>query len=136
MNEKEEKKKIIKELKKKAGIKPEKVFARIGQAQLFIKSQPLFYDKSGLWWKWNFKIFCYEIVDEVDILNSIFEELDIDTTGLDFSKEAWNTLFYIDKAEWTEELKEQKKFLDMLGKRLPEEILKEYKALEKRLSEK
>jgi len=61
---------------------------------------------------------------------------DIDTTGLDFSKEEWNTLFHIDKAEWTEELKEQKKFLDMLGNRLPEEILKEYKALGKRFSEK
>lgn len=59
---------------------------------------------------------------------------DIDMDGLDFPKEKWNELFLMDKNEWKGELSAQKGFLDKFGKRLPEELIKEYNAFEKRLS--
>ncbi len=58
---------------------------------------------------------------------------DIDMAGLDFPKEKWNELFRIDKGEWKKELESQKEFLDKFGRRLPEEVLKEYRAFKKRL---
>jgi P4 family phage/plasmid primase-like protien len=83
---------IINKEKKAAGIKPARVFSRIGQAEQFIESQPLFYDRVGLWWKWNFNKYKYEIVDEVDILNSILDELDIDTINSKARTEILNSL--------------------------------------------
>ena len=61
-----------KELEELAGIK---IFTdRKLQAESFGKIQPLFYDKSGLWWLWNNKLKCWEIVDDIDILNMIEKE--------------------------------------------------------------
>ena len=54
------------------------LFTKEGQVEEFNKIQPLFYDKAGLWWLWDNKTKCWEIVDEVDILNMIKE-----TTGED-----------------------------------------------------
>lgn len=59
---------------------------------------------------------------------------DVDMEGLDFPPEKWNKLFYIDKKEWKNELVGQKKFLDIFGKKLPDEISEEFKAFKKRLS--
>ena len=58
---------------------------------------------------------------------------DIDMAGLDFPREKWNELFFVNRAEWGEELQAQKKFLDKFGKRLPGELLKEYRAFGRRL---
>ncbi|UCD55235.1 MAG: phosphoenolpyruvate carboxykinase (GTP) [Candidatus Omnitrophota bacterium] len=58
---------------------------------------------------------------------------DIDMDGLDFSKEKWDELFFINTDEWKKELKEQKKFLDKFGKRLPKELVEEHRAFKKRL---
>jgi len=55
-----------------------KIFTPAGQAKTFNNIQPLFYDKNGLWWLWNFKLYKWEIVDEIDILNMIS-----DSTGED-----------------------------------------------------
>ncbi len=54
------------------------VFTPQGQAKVFNKIQPLFYDKNSLWWLWNVPECRWEIVDEVDILNMIG-----DSTGED-----------------------------------------------------
>jgi len=40
-------------------------------ARQFVQRQPLYYDTAKLWWKWDFNEFCWKIVDETDILNSI-----------------------------------------------------------------
>ena len=56
----------------------EEIFSRRGQAKEFIRRQPLFYDKSGLWWIWDFKKSCWEKTDEVEILNRIEKNLRID----------------------------------------------------------
>jgi len=54
------------------------IFTKEGQAEQFNKIQPLFYDKAGVWWLWNDKLKCWEIVDEIDVLNMV-----ADTTGED-----------------------------------------------------
>ena len=48
-----------------------KIFTLEGQAEQFNKIQPLFYDKSGMFWLWNETIKCWELSDDVDILNMI-----------------------------------------------------------------
>lgn len=67
------KKEAEKELKRQERFKLEasKVFTPSGQAETFGYIQPLFYDKIGNWWLWNFQDYKWEIVDEVDILNMI-----------------------------------------------------------------
>lgn len=40
-------------------------------ANSFIKSLPLHFDKSGIWWAWNHNRKCWEIIDETDIFNLI-----------------------------------------------------------------
>ncbi len=47
------------------------VFTLEGQAERFNEIQPLFYDKSGMFWLWNSEDTFWERVDEVDILNMI-----------------------------------------------------------------
>lgn len=49
-------------------------------AQLFIKIQPLYYDKSKLWWVWNYQDFKWDLTDETDILNLIDEHAMVNTT--------------------------------------------------------
>ena len=48
-----------------------KIFTTKGQAEMFIEFQPLFYDKSCIWWLWDIDKTVWKIVDEVDILNMI-----------------------------------------------------------------
>lgn len=59
--------------------KASNIFTKEGQAEQFNKIQPLFYDRAGLWWLWNEEIKCWEIVDEIDILNMIREKTGEDT---------------------------------------------------------
>lgn len=40
-------------------------------ADEFIKSQPLFYDRKGLWWGWDLNNLIWIRIDETDILNGI-----------------------------------------------------------------
>ena len=40
-------------------------------AENYVKENPVFYDKNKVWWVWNNKLHMWEIVDEVDIINSI-----------------------------------------------------------------
>ena len=68
------------------------VFTRKGQANEFINKQPFFYDKSGIWWFWNKSKFCWEIIDEVDILNYIEETLGADVITSKERSEILNSL--------------------------------------------
>jgi P4 family phage/plasmid primase-like protien len=57
------------------------LFERMRQAREFIQNhQPLFYDRHQMWWLWNFQTFCYELVDETDILNGVCDFLHLDTS--------------------------------------------------------
>jgi len=79
-------KEIVKELTDISGIKGTEL--KIGEAtkritdkrelaKEFLEIQPIHYDKSKLWWVWNFKDFCWLIVDETDILNKVAEACDV-----------------------------------------------------------
>lgn len=37
-------------------------------AKIFRSNNPFFYDKNKIWWLWNKNRFCYEMVDETDIM--------------------------------------------------------------------
>ncbi|NQT46133.1 MAG: phosphoenolpyruvate carboxykinase (GTP) [Candidatus Omnitrophica bacterium] len=58
---------------------------------------------------------------------------DLDLTGLKLSPDTLKELLSIDKKEWGRELKEQEIFFKRFGSDLPPEILREHKALKKRL---
>lgn len=55
------------------------VMSRRGQIERFWKAHPFYYDKSKIFWLWDAKDFKWEISDEVDFCNKIFEFLHIDT---------------------------------------------------------
>ena len=55
LNLKQVTKKTIQKVTTKEGYKTAKVFSRRGQAEVFLDDNPLFFDKSGMFWKWNFK---------------------------------------------------------------------------------
>lgn len=60
-------------------ISPASVFtSKKTQAEIFNNIQPIFYDKSGLWWLWCNEEKHWKMCDEVDILNMIE-----DSTGQD-----------------------------------------------------
>lgn len=68
----------LKEYEKQLGINkpiqeedPFSMFGKIGAVRNFIKVQPLFYDRANIWWMWNHEETCWEMSDEVDILNKI-----------------------------------------------------------------
>jgi P4 family phage/plasmid primase-like protien len=43
------------------------------------KKKPFFYDKTQLWWIWNENKYCYEIIDEIDIMLAVDELVQADT---------------------------------------------------------
>lgn len=49
-------------------------------AEKFIQIQPLYYDRSKMWWIWNHKNICWDLTDETDILNMINEHSLVQTT--------------------------------------------------------
>jgi len=56
------------------GIKKASQIFKLGeQTKKFEEIQPLFYDRSGIFWLWNSEKFFWEIVDEIDLLNMIEE---------------------------------------------------------------
>jgi P4 family phage/plasmid primase-like protien len=50
-------------------------------ANQFLSIQPIYYDKSKLWWIWNAKAKCWSICDEVDIMNEIARYSEANTIG-------------------------------------------------------
>lgn len=50
---------------------------RLKQIEDFVKENPVYYDKSKIWWLWSYEDNKWEIVDETDILNVIEQELNL-----------------------------------------------------------
>lgn len=48
-----------------------RIFTKKGQGEIFNELQPIFYDRSGMFWLWNDDKLAWEVSDEVDILNII-----------------------------------------------------------------
>jgi len=69
----EEKVKEEKKVKFPSGIL--KITNYIQNVEFFHEQQPFFYDKSGMFWFWNWKESKWEMVDEIDLMNSIDDGL-------------------------------------------------------------
>lgn len=48
-------------------------------AEQFYNIQPIYYDKAGLWWIWNRDLLCWQLSDEVDITNALYNQTGYDT---------------------------------------------------------
>jgi phosphoenolpyruvate carboxykinase (GTP) len=57
---------------------------------------------------------------------------DIDMTGIRVGKNAMKHLLDIDNVQWKQEMESQKEFLNIFGKSLPKELLREHAAIKKR----
>lgn len=68
------------------------VFTVEVQAQKFEKLQPFFYDKSGIFWLWNHEDFCWEITDDIDMLNMIKMTVEKDVNNSKLRLEILNAL--------------------------------------------
>lgn len=63
-----------KENKEKKEKTPYYIFEKEAQAKEFIKNQPLFFDRTEMWWLWNKEELKWELTDKTDILNGIKRE--------------------------------------------------------------
>ena len=79
-------------INKPENINPAQIFGRKGQAEEFIKKQPVYYDKAGLWWLWSKSRECWECTDEVDVLNGIEKELNVGVVKSQERTEILNSL--------------------------------------------
>lgn len=69
-----------------------KVFGKASRGEIFNCLQPIFYDKSGTFWLWNYNKKCWEIIDEIDLLNVIEEGTGVDIISSQNRTEIINTL--------------------------------------------
>ena len=60
---------------------------------------------------------------------------DIDTTGLDISKEVLQSILTVNKEEWLKEIESIKEHYNNYGPKLPKELQNQLAALEKRINE-
>lgn len=54
-----------------------KVDNYLDNVELFYEQQPFFYNKTGLFWFWNFEFYKWELVDEVDLMIAIEKQLQL-----------------------------------------------------------
>ena len=69
-----------------------KIFTKQGQVEVFQKEQPIYYDKSKMWWLWDNKSYCWIMTDEVDILNMISNAHGVDVITSKSRTEILNAL--------------------------------------------
>jgi len=81
------------------------IFTRIGQAKQFVRQNPLFYDKNGMWWMWDKKTYSWVISDEVDILNNIMKKMKIDTVSSKSRTEIINSLKQVGRLSVPKDIK-------------------------------
>lgn len=82
------------------------IFEKQGQAKRFIEEQPLFYDRSGLWWFWDEEEMKYKLTDKIDILNEIIK-LGINTINTKERTEILNALQQVGREYMPEEIKRE-----------------------------
>lgn len=81
------------------------IFSRQGQAEEFCDRQPIFYDKSGLWWLWDNEELYWKITDEVDLLNLINKSIGIDIINAKERTEIINSLKQIGRMKTPEPIR-------------------------------
>jgi len=75
-------------------------------AKQFLEIQPLFYDKNKIWWVWDKECFKWEIIDDVDILNSISNVSSADTINSKEKNEILESLKQISRLNKPKEIPE------------------------------
>jgi len=93
-------------LKNKKG-SPFLVFEKELQALEFIKRQPLFFDKSCMWWIWNFEDSKYELTDKTEILSNINNCIGVNVINSRERSEIINALELIGRKSMPENLPNQ-----------------------------
>jgi len=79
------------------------IFEKEGQAIQFIKKQPLFYDRSDMWWLWSKEKLKWEITDRTDILNGI-KKLGVNTITSKDKTEIINALQQVGRENMPKEI--------------------------------
>lgn len=93
--------------KKETKKSPLQIFGIKGQVQNFMGKQPLFYDRTGGWWVWNFEDYCWERHNDFeDILNNLSKE-GIDTITSKNKTEIVNAMKQIGRDNIPENLSKQ-----------------------------
>lgn len=80
------------------------VFEKESQAREFISKQPLFYDRSDMWWLWNKETLKWEIIDKTDILNGIKNSIGVNTINSKERLEILNALQQVGRENIPEEV--------------------------------
>jgi len=79
----------------------------LDMAEEFLKIQPLFYDKNKIWWGWDFSLNCWDIIDEVDIMNKIDSNISSsETTKAQIKQEILESLKRKSRLNAPKEMKE------------------------------
>ena len=78
---KQSRKEYVEKNKKEENESPEgyEIMSRRGQIEEFWKAHPFYYDRSKIFWLWDKENYKWEISDEIDFCNKIFETLHVDT---------------------------------------------------------
>ncbi|MEM3122275.1 MAG: phage/plasmid primase, P4 family [Candidatus Pacearchaeota archaeon] len=56
-------------------------YTKMRLAEEIYKENPYFYDKNKIWWLWNWRLYRWEIVDDIDILNLVSENSEMNTVN-------------------------------------------------------
>ncbi|MEA3413904.1 MAG: phage/plasmid primase, P4 family [Nanoarchaeota archaeon] len=90
------------------------IFEKEGQAQAFIKEQPLFYDRGDLFWLWDLEEKKWSIKDKTDILNGV-KKIGVNTINSREKTEILNALQQVGRENMPEEIpKESIQFKDKI----------------------
>jgi len=91
----------IKKLSEKIGA----MFDKKELAKKIIEVQPCFYDKSRNWWLWDWDIYCWSRVDEIDVLNAIDKQAVINTINSKERNEMLEALKQVSRLNHPKEIK-------------------------------
>ncbi len=80
------------------------IFEKEGQVRTFIKEQPMFFDKTEMFWFWNKEQLKWEMVDKTEILNGIRNNLGVNTIASKERTEILNALQQIGREHMPDEL--------------------------------
>jgi len=83
------------------------VFEKERQAIEFIKKQPIFFDKSGMWWLWNFKDTKFEMTDKTQILTDLKNTIGANVINSKERTEIINALEVVGRENIPENLSKQ-----------------------------
>ena len=81
------------------------ILTRRGQIEKFWNEQPFYYDKSKIFWLWNKEKYKWDMSDEVDFCNSIYDILDVDTINSKIRAETIEGFKQIGRKHKPEEVK-------------------------------